>query len=163
MILWSTSTTQQVPSPLRMQGRNSSWLFPVVASKRWNELPLEIRTAESLTVSKQGLNISEFVPNSGHASIFCVTETFPKLKHNINELHWKVKQGKVLTLLILSLLLSCFCRCPDSWYSTARLRRRFALKPCGRATLWTSSPVSSSEHKAHLNAMHEQIVTSYNV
>lgn len=65
---------------------------------------------------------------------------------------WGVKKQKnkkkhrpaKLTLLILSLLLSCFCRCPDRWYNTALLRRRLALKPGGRVTLCTSSPVSSS-------------------
>ncbi|KAK3552056.1 hypothetical protein QTP70_031785 [Hemibagrus guttatus] len=59
--LRSTSTARLVPPSLREKGRYTSRLFSVLAPRRWNELPLGVRTAESLTVFKRQLNTYLFL------------------------------------------------------------------------------------------------------
>ncbi|KAK3562041.1 hypothetical protein QTP86_025226, partial [Hemibagrus guttatus] len=59
--LRSTSTARLVPPSLREKGRYTSRLFSVLAPRRWNELPLGIRTAESLTVFKRQLKTYLFL------------------------------------------------------------------------------------------------------
>ncbi|KAK3526049.1 hypothetical protein QTP70_012887 [Hemibagrus guttatus] len=59
--LRSTSTARLVPPSLREKGRYTSRLFSVLAPRRWNELPLSIRTAESLTVFKRQLKTYLFL------------------------------------------------------------------------------------------------------
>ncbi|KAK3517719.1 hypothetical protein QTP70_016392, partial [Hemibagrus guttatus] len=51
--LRSTSTAQLVPPSLREKVRYTSRLFSVLAPRWWNEFPLGIRTAESLTIFKR--------------------------------------------------------------------------------------------------------------
>ncbi|KAK3506756.1 hypothetical protein QTP70_023753, partial [Hemibagrus guttatus] len=60
-LLRSTSTARLVPPSLREKGRYTSRLFPVLAPRWWNELPLGIRTAESLTVFKRQLKTYLFL------------------------------------------------------------------------------------------------------
>ncbi|KAK3514194.1 hypothetical protein QTP70_009110 [Hemibagrus guttatus] len=59
--LRSTSTVRLVPPSLWVRGRYTSRLFSVLAPRRWNELPLGIRTAESLTVFKRQLKTYLFL------------------------------------------------------------------------------------------------------
>ncbi|KAK3516946.1 hypothetical protein QTP70_028237 [Hemibagrus guttatus] len=61
--LRSTSTARLVPPSLRGKGRYSSRLFSVLAPRWWNELPLDVRTAESLAVlqtATEDLPLPEF-------------------------------------------------------------------------------------------------------
>ncbi|KAF7704299.1 hypothetical protein C0J45_7597, partial [Silurus meridionalis] len=51
--LRSSSTARLVPPSLRMRG--TSRLFSVLAPRWWNELSLDVRTAESLAISKRRL------------------------------------------------------------------------------------------------------------
>ncbi|KAK3534277.1 hypothetical protein QTP86_008690 [Hemibagrus guttatus] len=60
-LLRSTSTARLVPPSLREKGRYTSRLFSVLAPRRWNELPLGIRTAENLTVFKRQLKTYLFL------------------------------------------------------------------------------------------------------
>ncbi|KAF7696393.1 hypothetical protein C0J45_14605, partial [Silurus meridionalis] len=48
--LRSSSTAPLVPPSLRMRGKYTSRLFSVLAPRWWNELPLDVRTAESLFI-----------------------------------------------------------------------------------------------------------------
>ncbi|KAI5608964.1 hypothetical protein C0J50_6533, partial [Silurus asotus] len=50
--LRSSSTAPLVPSSLRLRGKYTSRLFSVLAPRWWNELPLDVRTAESLIIFK---------------------------------------------------------------------------------------------------------------
>ncbi|KAI5101009.1 hypothetical protein C0J45_8212, partial [Silurus meridionalis] len=50
--LRSSSTARLVPPSLRMRGKYTSRLFSVLAPRWWNELPLDVRTAESLIIFK---------------------------------------------------------------------------------------------------------------
>ncbi|KAK3526338.1 hypothetical protein QTP70_024275 [Hemibagrus guttatus] len=56
-----TSTARLVPPSLREKGRYTSRLFSVLAPRWWNELPLGIRTAESLSVFKRQLKTYIFL------------------------------------------------------------------------------------------------------
>ncbi|KAK3505666.1 hypothetical protein QTP70_005356 [Hemibagrus guttatus] len=60
-LLRSTSTARLVPPSLREKGRYTSRLFSVLAPRWWNELPLGIRTAESLTDFKRQLKTYLFL------------------------------------------------------------------------------------------------------
>ncbi|KAI4896432.1 hypothetical protein NFI96_006934 [Prochilodus magdalenae] len=51
--LRASSTARLEPPPLRTHGRQASRLFSVLAPRWWNELPLGVRTAESLVVFKR--------------------------------------------------------------------------------------------------------------
>ncbi|KAI4896499.1 hypothetical protein NFI96_021433, partial [Prochilodus magdalenae] len=51
--LRASSTARLEPPPLRTHGRQASRLFSVLAPRWWNELPLGLRTAESLAVFKR--------------------------------------------------------------------------------------------------------------
>ncbi|KAI5085966.1 hypothetical protein C0J45_23074, partial [Silurus meridionalis] len=53
--LRSSSTARLVPPSFRMRGRYTSRLFSVLAPGWWNELPLDVCTAESLTIFKRRL------------------------------------------------------------------------------------------------------------
>ncbi|GAA6087544.1 uncharacterized protein LOC114772546 [Tachysurus ichikawai] len=53
--LRSTSTARLVPPSLRVRGKYTTRLFSVLAPRWWNELPLEVRTAESLAIFKRRL------------------------------------------------------------------------------------------------------------
>ncbi|KAI5619384.1 hypothetical protein C0J50_21045, partial [Silurus asotus] len=53
--LRSSSTVRLVPPSLRMRGKYTSRLFSVLAARWWNELPLDVRTAESLIIFKRRL------------------------------------------------------------------------------------------------------------
>ncbi|KAI5107776.1 hypothetical protein C0J45_1370, partial [Silurus meridionalis] len=53
--LRSFSTVRLVPPSLRMRGKYTSRLFSVLAPRWWNELPLDVRTAESLIIFKRRL------------------------------------------------------------------------------------------------------------
>ncbi|MCI4375953.1 hypothetical protein PGIGA_G00115620 [Pangasianodon gigas] len=57
----SSSTARLIPPSLRVQGRPASRLFSVLAPRWWNELPLDVRTAESLAVFKQRLKTYLFI------------------------------------------------------------------------------------------------------
>ncbi|KAK3528338.1 hypothetical protein QTP86_033192 [Hemibagrus guttatus] len=59
--LRSISTARLVPPSLREKGRYTSRLFSVLAPRWWNELPLGIRTTESLTVFKRQLKTYLFL------------------------------------------------------------------------------------------------------
>ncbi|KAI5623657.1 hypothetical protein C0J50_16768, partial [Silurus asotus] len=50
-----SSTARLVPPSLRMSGKYTSRFFSVLAPRWWNELPLAVRTAESLTIFKRRL------------------------------------------------------------------------------------------------------------
>ncbi|KAK3568489.1 hypothetical protein QTP86_008542 [Hemibagrus guttatus] len=62
--LRSASTARLVPPSVREKGRHTSRLFSVLAPRRWNELPIGIRTAESLTVFKRQLKTYLFLNRS---------------------------------------------------------------------------------------------------
>ncbi|KAI4889213.1 hypothetical protein NFI96_024377, partial [Prochilodus magdalenae] len=49
------------PPSLKTHGRQASRLFPVLAPRWWNELPLAVGTAESLAVFKRRLKTHFFV------------------------------------------------------------------------------------------------------
>ncbi|KAK3520357.1 hypothetical protein QTP70_023824, partial [Hemibagrus guttatus] len=59
--LRSTSTARLVLPSLREKGRYTSRLFSVLAPRWWNELPLGIRAAESLTIFKRQLKTHLFL------------------------------------------------------------------------------------------------------
>ncbi|KAI4893567.1 hypothetical protein NFI96_021368 [Prochilodus magdalenae] len=59
--LRASSTARLEPPSLRTHGRQASRLFSVLAPRWWNELPLGVRTAESLTVFKRRLKTHLFV------------------------------------------------------------------------------------------------------
>ncbi|KAI4893880.1 hypothetical protein NFI96_005588 [Prochilodus magdalenae] len=60
--LRASSTARLEPPSLRTHGRQASRLFSVLAPRWWNELPLGVRTAESLVVFKRRLKTHLFVP-----------------------------------------------------------------------------------------------------
>ncbi|KAI4900035.1 hypothetical protein NFI96_007587 [Prochilodus magdalenae] len=60
--LRASSTARLEPPSLRTHGRQASRLFSVLAPRWWNELPLGVRTAESLAVFKRRLKTHLFVP-----------------------------------------------------------------------------------------------------
>ncbi|KAI5108358.1 hypothetical protein C0J45_1952, partial [Silurus meridionalis] len=53
--LRSSSTAPLVPPSLRMRGKYNSRLFSALAPRWWNELPLDVRKAESLIIFKRRL------------------------------------------------------------------------------------------------------------
>ncbi|KAI5617378.1 hypothetical protein C0J50_22930, partial [Silurus asotus] len=53
--LRSSSTARLVPPSLRLRGKYNSKLFSVLAPRWWKELPLDVRTAESLIIFKRRL------------------------------------------------------------------------------------------------------------
>ncbi|KAI4889136.1 hypothetical protein NFI96_015148 [Prochilodus magdalenae] len=57
----ASSTARLEPPSLRTHGRQASRLFSVLAPRWWNELPLGVRTAESLAVFKRRLKTHLFV------------------------------------------------------------------------------------------------------
>ncbi|KAI4877030.1 hypothetical protein NFI96_009797, partial [Prochilodus magdalenae] len=59
--LCASSTARLEPPSLRTHGRQASRLFSVLAPRWWNEVPLGIRTAESLVVFKRRLKTHLFV------------------------------------------------------------------------------------------------------
>ncbi|KAI4897823.1 hypothetical protein NFI96_007257 [Prochilodus magdalenae] len=59
--LRASSTARLEPPSLRTHGRQVSRLFSVLAPRWWNELPLGVRTAESLAVFKRRLKTHLFV------------------------------------------------------------------------------------------------------
>ncbi|KAI4898392.1 hypothetical protein NFI96_033774, partial [Prochilodus magdalenae] len=59
--LRASSTARLEPPSLRTHGRQVSRLFSVLAPRWWNELPLGVRTAESLVVFKRRLKTHLFV------------------------------------------------------------------------------------------------------
>ncbi|KAI4872942.1 hypothetical protein NFI96_023628, partial [Prochilodus magdalenae] len=59
--LRASSTARLEPPFLRTHGRHACRLFSVLTPRWWNELPLSIRTAESLTVFKCRLKTHLFV------------------------------------------------------------------------------------------------------
>ncbi|KAI4882482.1 hypothetical protein NFI96_001792, partial [Prochilodus magdalenae] len=59
--LQASSTARLEPPPLRTHGRQVSRLFSVLEPRWWNELPLGVRTAESLAVFKRRLKTHLFV------------------------------------------------------------------------------------------------------
>ncbi|KAI4902462.1 hypothetical protein NFI96_001843 [Prochilodus magdalenae] len=58
--LRASSTARLEPPSLRTHGRQASRLFSVLAPRWWNELPLGVRTAESLAVFKRRLKTHLF-------------------------------------------------------------------------------------------------------
>ncbi|XP_072542833.1 uncharacterized protein [Salminus brasiliensis] len=58
--LRASSTARLDPPSLKIRGRQASRLFSVLAPKWWNELPLDVRTAESLAVFKRRLKTHLF-------------------------------------------------------------------------------------------------------
>ncbi|KAI4902065.1 hypothetical protein NFI96_010100 [Prochilodus magdalenae] len=63
--LRASSTARLQPPSLRTHGRQASRLFSVLAPRWWNELPLGVRTAESLAVFKRRLKTHLFVMHLG--------------------------------------------------------------------------------------------------
>ncbi|KAI4880227.1 hypothetical protein NFI96_017282, partial [Prochilodus magdalenae] len=59
--LRASSTARLEPPSLRTHGRQASRLFSVLAPRWWNELPLGVRTAESLAFFKRRLKTHLFV------------------------------------------------------------------------------------------------------
>ncbi|KAI4885283.1 hypothetical protein NFI96_013684 [Prochilodus magdalenae] len=59
--LRASSIARLEPPSLRTHGRQASRLFSVLAPRWWNELPLGVRTAESLAVFKRRLKTHLFV------------------------------------------------------------------------------------------------------
>ncbi|KAI4889034.1 hypothetical protein NFI96_004407 [Prochilodus magdalenae] len=59
--LRASSTARLEPPSLRTHGRQASRLFSVLAPRWWNELPLCVRTAESLAVFKRRLKTHFFI------------------------------------------------------------------------------------------------------
>ncbi|KAM9454703.1 uncharacterized protein Hap1MRO34_020492 [Clarias gariepinus] len=59
--LRSSSTARLIPPSLRDRGRHSSRLFSVLAPRWWNELPLDVRTSETLTIFKRRLKTHLFL------------------------------------------------------------------------------------------------------
>ncbi|KAI5090329.1 hypothetical protein C0J45_19190, partial [Silurus meridionalis] len=53
--LRSSSTARLVPPSFRIRGKYTSRLFSVLAPKWWNELPLDVRTVESLAIFRRWL------------------------------------------------------------------------------------------------------------
>ncbi|KAK3545851.1 hypothetical protein QTP70_016078 [Hemibagrus guttatus] len=87
-LLRSTSTARLVPPSLREKGRYTSRLFSVLAPRWWNELPLGIRTAESLTVFKRQLKTYLFLNDTvskpySMAGLTTVLYTFPLILADI--------------------------------------------------------------------------------
>uniref|UniRef100_A0A8C4X3N7 Reverse transcriptase domain-containing protein n=1 Tax=Erpetoichthys calabaricus TaxID=27687 RepID=A0A8C4X3N7_ERPCA len=58
--LRTSSTARLEPPLLKRRGRHASRLFAVLAPQWWNELPLAVRTAETLTVFKRRLKTHFF-------------------------------------------------------------------------------------------------------
>ncbi|KAL7871596.1 hypothetical protein SRHO_G00065790 [Serrasalmus rhombeus] len=58
--LRASSTARLDPPSSRSQGKHASRLFSVLAPRWWNELPLSVRTAESLAVFKHRLKTHLF-------------------------------------------------------------------------------------------------------
>ncbi|XP_028821249.1 uncharacterized protein LOC114772546, partial [Denticeps clupeoides] len=54
-LLRASSTARLVPPSLKVKGKHSTRLFSVLAPRWWNELPLEVRTAQSLSTFKRQL------------------------------------------------------------------------------------------------------------
>ncbi|XP_062859432.1 uncharacterized protein LOC134321553 [Trichomycterus rosablanca] len=59
------SSLARLEPPSRTKGRQASRLFSVLAPKWWNELPLSVRTAESLAVFKKRLKTHLFTKHLG--------------------------------------------------------------------------------------------------
>ncbi|XP_053365173.1 uncharacterized protein LOC128535324, partial [Clarias gariepinus] len=59
--LRSSSTARLIPPSLRDRGRHSSRLFSVLAPRWWNELPLDVRTSDTLTIFKRRLKTHLFL------------------------------------------------------------------------------------------------------
>ncbi|KAI5097353.1 hypothetical protein C0J45_12662, partial [Silurus meridionalis] len=59
--LRSSSTARLVSPSLRMRGKYTLRLFSVLAPRWWNELPLDVRTAESLIIFKRRLKTYLFL------------------------------------------------------------------------------------------------------
>ncbi|KAI4877374.1 hypothetical protein NFI96_003959 [Prochilodus magdalenae] len=75
--LRATSTARLEPPSLRTHGRQASRLFSVLAPRWWNELPLGVRTAESLAVFKRRLKTRLFVKHlRGHPAACPVSGHF---------------------------------------------------------------------------------------
>ncbi|KAI4888962.1 hypothetical protein NFI96_001184, partial [Prochilodus magdalenae] len=72
--LRASSTARLEPPSLRTHGRQASRLFSVLAPRWWNELPLGVRTAESLTVFKRRLKTHLFVMHLTLAPVRAVSE-----------------------------------------------------------------------------------------
>ncbi|KAI4897478.1 hypothetical protein NFI96_008600 [Prochilodus magdalenae] len=76
--LRASSTARLKPPSLRTHGRQASRLFSVLAPRWWNELPLGVRTAESLAVCKRRLKTHLFVK---HLMIHRPHSSFPAGLH----------------------------------------------------------------------------------
>ena len=59
--LRASSTARLDPPSFKARGRQASRLFSVLAPRWWNELPLAVRTAESLAVFKRRLKTHLFI------------------------------------------------------------------------------------------------------
>ena len=59
--LRASSTARLDPPSFKARGRQASRLFSVLAPRWWNELPLAVRTAESLAVFKRRLKTHLFL------------------------------------------------------------------------------------------------------
>ncbi|KAI4904986.1 hypothetical protein NFI96_002411 [Prochilodus magdalenae] len=71
--LRASSTAHLEPPSLRTHGRQASRLFSVLAPRWWNELPLGVRTAESLAVFKRRLKTHLFVKHLRFGSVIVIS------------------------------------------------------------------------------------------
>ncbi|KAL7866945.1 hypothetical protein AOLI_G00147590 [Acnodon oligacanthus] len=72
--LCASSTARLDPPSFKVHGRRVSRMFSILAPKCWNELPLAIRTAESLAVFKHRLKTHLFTQHLNELLLLAVSE-----------------------------------------------------------------------------------------
>ncbi|KAI4899785.1 hypothetical protein NFI96_011790 [Prochilodus magdalenae] len=110
--LRASSTARLEPPSLRTHGRQASRLFSVLAPRWWNELPLGVRTAESLAVFKRRLKTHLFVK---HLS----TSTDPLFGQCLSSWPATLTSTQRSTYLVIIKTSSCI---PLSFSSTLNIR-----------------------------------------
>ncbi|KAI4886966.1 hypothetical protein NFI96_028651 [Prochilodus magdalenae] len=78
--LRASSTARREPPSLRTHGRQASRLFSVLAPRWWNELPLGVRTAESLAVFKRRLKTRLLVMHLSEGALVEVYQHWPPVQ-----------------------------------------------------------------------------------
>ncbi|KAI4887482.1 hypothetical protein NFI96_002670 [Prochilodus magdalenae] len=120
--LRASSTARLEPPSLRTHGRQASRLFSVLAPRWWNELPLGVRTAESLAVFKRRLKTHLFVM---HLNVQSETIAHPLLHSAV--------------LVILQSFISAHRTLPTGRCPTGRCPQEAAPQDAAHRTLPTGS------------------------